>query len=172
MLLVSMLLENGANVNATNKSMETALHYSVRLERPDLVNILINHSATITIPVSSSGQSPLALASNAFNQNQNSGVVLKFLNHTLDLQEWLAEIKLEKYFMNFFSKGIFVARLGSLDHDTLEGIGIENKIDRQCILSESQKLYPYSYYFYFYLTNYNIKLFIIIIIIISLSFLF
>lgn len=53
---VQLLIENGADVNATNKTGETALHKAAEIDRHTMVKLLLENGADVNI-ASTTGES-------------------------------------------------------------------------------------------------------------------
>lgn len=57
--IVKLLLQQAADVNAQNKSRETALHFALYRGNQDIIKLLIDHNADTTI-LDNDGNSPLS----------------------------------------------------------------------------------------------------------------
>ena len=60
--IVRLLLESGANVNATDDLDNTALHHAVRWGRTDIARLLLDAGADVTIDNIDGHETPLILA--------------------------------------------------------------------------------------------------------------
>ncbi|EDR23202.1 serine/threonine protein kinase TNNI3K, putative [Entamoeba dispar SAW760] len=65
MLLVELLLRNGALVNFQTEGGQTALHWAVYMQRVDLLSILLLYGADINIP-NKQGETPLSICENKY----------------------------------------------------------------------------------------------------------
>lgn len=116
-LIVKLLIQYNADVNIGNSANETALHYAVRLQRKDLVKILLNAGADIKIKESKSGKTPYDLAVESGQHD-----IAETLKNVKSLLKFLLELKLETYLKEFLNADIDLKVLAKASEEELEKI--------------------------------------------------
>eukprot|EP01114_Cavostelium_apophysatum_P012739 TRINITY_DN291_c1_g1_i1.p1 TRINITY_DN291_c1_g1~~TRINITY_DN291_c1_g1_i1.p1 ORF type:complete len:760 (+),score=216.65 TRINITY_DN291_c1_g1_i1:90-2369(+) len=118
-LMVNMLIKAKADVNKTNSQGETALHYVVRFGREDLVTILLKGGADVTIRGLKDKKTPYELA-----VEQNHDKIAAILNRAKELDDWLEDNGMEKYYPAFLQEEIYKDLLPDLDDKTLDRMSV------------------------------------------------
>ena len=78
----TLLIEAGANVNAQNKIGQTALHYALKTNHPDIAKKLLDKKADMTLREAGTGVTPLHVAA----QYGHSEVVEKMVKQGADIE--------------------------------------------------------------------------------------
>eukprot|EP01107_Rhizomastix_libera_P014113 TRINITY_DN422_c0_g1_i2.p1 TRINITY_DN422_c0_g1~~TRINITY_DN422_c0_g1_i2.p1 ORF type:complete len:821 (-),score=198.20 TRINITY_DN422_c0_g1_i2:30-2492(-) len=135
MMLITHLLNNGAHVNQLNSHGEGPLHFAVRLNRDDLVTLLLKSGADHTIK-GKSGKAPLDLAEESKNKQ-----IAGRLQRVDDLCQWLRKINPEIYDLyrtKFISEALYLDVLPDVGDDLLQSIGIIEAAHRMVILKNAK----------------------------------
>eukprot|EP01119_Soliformovum_irregulare_P016204 TRINITY_DN465_c1_g1_i4.p1 TRINITY_DN465_c1_g1~~TRINITY_DN465_c1_g1_i4.p1 ORF type:complete len:1124 (+),score=390.92 TRINITY_DN465_c1_g1_i4:174-3545(+) len=129
-LIVRLLLEQGVNVNNVNSKGDSPLHYSVRVNRKELVDELILANADITLQ-NKQEQTALDVAV----EEHCADTILNLLLNTQDLFNWFEKMKLTQYVPIFVKENIFRDVLHLVDEKVLTDMGITKAGDRMRILA-------------------------------------
>jgi len=131
LLLVELLLDNGANVNIVNSSHgEGVLHYAVRLQRSDLVSVLIKAGADLKIRGRKAGKTPYELALQDKNEE-----MANMLKEAEDMIDWLAENGLQDYTRQFLKDEVTRSTLKDVDDKRLRGMKITDATAQKKIMA-------------------------------------
>lgn len=158
LLIADLLVNNGASVNILNQTGETPLHYAVWLGREDLVDLLLQSGADVTIKGNKLKKTPLELAL----EEKNKKITNKLKNakgnfkktrlffftygaispvpSATELLEWLQNIQMEQYFGLFVKEGLFKEVLPDVGASVLDKMGITKAGDRIVIMKGFQQL--------------------------------
>lgn len=134
LILVNILLERGADVNKLNNNGEGPLHFAVRMNREDLVMILLKAGADITVRDRREKKTPAELAKNK--------KILARLKKVEDLWHWLEQLNPEIYDLyrvKFCAEELFLDVLPMAHDKMLEKIGVK-EIHRAAIIQAAQAL--------------------------------
>jgi ankyrin repeat protein len=82
--VVRLLLERGMDVNARDKAHQTPLHLAASKSWPEIVQVLLDHGAMADVR-DADGQTPLHRVSQWSGNSRSVNVVLRMLEHTIDL---------------------------------------------------------------------------------------
>lgn len=139
LLMVDLLLKNGADVNLLTSIGEGALHYAVHLGRDDLVSVLLRAGADVTIAGSKTKKTPYQLALDEGHKE----MAARIRKHK-ELLDWLHDLQLDMYSQNFVKEELFLDILADIEEKTLEKMGIATghrlKIMKACkLLKETKK---------------------------------
>jgi len=132
--LVKALLEHHADVNKANNNGDSPLHFAVRMNRDDLVVLLLKAGADITMRDRREKKTPLELAKNP--------KIIARLKRVQDLWDWLASVSPEIYDcyrIKFCAEELFLDVLPMAHDKMLEKIGVK-EIHRTAILAAAAKL--------------------------------
>jgi len=133
-ILVNALLSHHANVNKANNNGDSPLHFAVRMNRDDLVVLLLKAGADITMRDKREKKTPLELAKNP--------KIAARLKKVKELWDWLAGISpeiYECYRVTFCAEELFLDVLPMAQDKTLEKLGVK-EIHRTAILAAAAKL--------------------------------
>jgi len=133
-ILVNALLEHHADVNKVNNNGDSPLHFAVRMNRDDLVVLLLKAGADITMRDRREKKTPLELAKNP--------KIIARLKRVSELWEWLASISPEIYDcyrVKFCAEELFLDVMPMAHDKMLEKIGVK-EIHRTAILAAAAKL--------------------------------
>lgn len=133
-ILVNALLEHHADVNKVNNNGDSPLHFAVRMNRDDLVVILLKAGADITMRDKREKKTPLELA-------RNPKIVAR-LTKVKELWDWLEGINheiYESYRVKFCAEELFLDVMPMAHDSMLEKIGVKT-IHRTAILAAAAKL--------------------------------
>ncbi|MFO8175848.1 MAG: ankyrin repeat domain-containing protein, partial [Longimicrobiales bacterium] len=89
---VALLVEHGADANASLRSGSTLLHDAAMRNHPDIASLLIDHGADIEANESGSRMTPLAQA--AFSGSTETAAVLLQRGASVDVRCWEGETPL------------------------------------------------------------------------------
>lgn len=139
LMMVNLLLKNGADVNLLNIKGEGALHYAVRLGRDDLVSVLLKAGADVTVAGTQVKKTPLVLA----EEEGHKEMAARLRKHQ-ELLNWLHDLQLDIYANIFVKEELYLDILADIEEATLEKMGIATghrlKIMKACkILKEALK---------------------------------
>eukprot|EP01114_Cavostelium_apophysatum_P014059 TRINITY_DN3544_c0_g1_i1.p1 TRINITY_DN3544_c0_g1~~TRINITY_DN3544_c0_g1_i1.p1 ORF type:complete len:1120 (+),score=330.70 TRINITY_DN3544_c0_g1_i1:85-3444(+) len=115
-LMCKLLISRGVDVNVANSKGETALHYSSRLGRKDLVKLLLHAGADFTIQAENASTA-LDLAVQA-NQEET----VEILKSAQDLAKFLEEAGLREYLLGMISQDITIETLAQATDSSINGI--------------------------------------------------
>ena len=121
-MLVELLIKAGALVNECAKG-GTPLHYAVQLGRSDLVSILIESGASLTIK-DSSGATPLDLCMRHDGGNGKEQLLEKLRNYA-ELGAFLEEHGAGDFKPEFFQRKLFKWKLRGMTEKDLRKAGID-----------------------------------------------
>lgn len=119
-MLVNLLIKAGAHVNECAKG-GTPLHYAVQLGRSDLVSILIESGASLTIK-DSSGATPLDLC---MKHDGGKEALQEKLRNYAELGEFLERHGAGDFKPEFFHKKLFKWKLRGMSEKDLKKAGID-----------------------------------------------
>lgn len=134
LILVNILLEHGADVNKLNSNHEGPLHFAVRMNREDLVLILLKSGADVFARDRREGKTPAELAKNK--------KIIARLKKVEDLWHWLESLSPEIYDLyrvKFCAEELFLDVLPMAHDKMLEKLGVK-EIHRAAILQAAQTL--------------------------------
>jgi serine/threonine protein kinase/ankyrin repeat protein len=138
-------------LNAQNTKGETALHFGVRLLRPDVVQLLLGAGADHRLK-NNSGESPRELAENLIKKGERSNnavssgdplpVIIAALDNASYLREWLEQpsIELGRLVGNFLRGGVTRDELPELTETHLNDMGIKSAGPRIRIMKAIKEL--------------------------------
>lgn len=135
-LMVKLLIKNGANVNFATNLDETALHYAVRFERKDLVKLLLHAGADIRARESKEQKTPYDLAVQSKQEE-----LANILKKVQDLLAFCQDLKLEEHFLDFVKNDIFLENLVDKSEKDIESLllkagvtafGVRLRIKKAC----------------------------------------
>eukprot|EP00727_Mastigamoeba_balamuthi_P007856 m51a1_g3691 putative ankyrin repeat-containing protein (731) ;mRNA; f:350527-353786 len=136
-MLVNYLIEQGADVNKLNVRHEGPLHFAVRMNREDLVMILLKAGADISVRDQRENKTPLELARHKRIQNR--------LRSVEELYRWLDELDPtvslhELYGAKFCAEEMFLDVLPEVTDELLEKIGVDKQGHRITILNSAKRI--------------------------------
>jgi len=135
LLMLEMLIENGADINAQTDQKETCLGYAVRLQRKDLISVLLAAGADINIP-GCDGKTPLEISSEYPNSP-----IHKHLRKVQDLMTWANQENIDPCYANLFLKEeLYLDMLREADEALLDHLKIEKAGARMKILAACKKI--------------------------------
>eukprot|EP01099_Mayorella_cantabrigiensis_P001575 TRINITY_DN1706_c0_g1_i3.p1 TRINITY_DN1706_c0_g1~~TRINITY_DN1706_c0_g1_i3.p1 ORF type:complete len:726 (-),score=149.15 TRINITY_DN1706_c0_g1_i3:421-2598(-) len=120
LLLVEMLIENGADVNKFNIKGEGVLHYAVRLGREDLVSTLIKAGADISVRGQGEKKTPKELAIQSAMTH-----LVEIFKDVEELQDWLKARDLSQYALKFIKRDVFLGNLSLITEAMLKDFGLQ-----------------------------------------------
>ncbi len=131
-LMVDLLIKNGADVNKTNAQGEIPLHYAIRLSREDLVTILLRAGSDITIRGKRENKTPYELALEEHHTKmahllkRAKGKNLSTILIVTELFDWIDALGggIEQYKSKFIAEEIYVDKLAQIEDTTLDKLGI------------------------------------------------
>ena len=133
--MVDLLWARDAQLELASQQGETPLHYAVRLGRDDMVKFLIQKGANMESR-SSSGKTPRDIA-----VEEGIESVKALLQDAKDIQNWLQENDLGKFFEEFLAHDVFVYLLPDLTIDMINKfLGDADPSERQAILAAAHKM--------------------------------
>ncbi|ELP93791.1 hypothetical protein EIN_175780 [Entamoeba invadens IP1] len=119
MFLVEMLLKEGADVDAKTENGNTAMHYAVYMERTDLISILLENNASLTV-MNNKKETPLSIVMHSKNTNFKNSVL-----YFKDLCEYLKTINVDQNETKIFIHNrLFKWKLRELTAKQMEKLGI------------------------------------------------
>ena len=120
LILVNILIERKADVNRLNKNGESPLHFAVRLNRDDILTVLLNAGADVTIRERRSGKTPCELARN--------GKIRDRLKKVEEMWKWLESLSpdiYEAYRTLFVVQELYLDVLPQATEKMLSRIGVK-----------------------------------------------
>eukprot|EP01105_Mastigella_eilhardi_P001782 TRINITY_DN12164_c0_g1_i2.p1 TRINITY_DN12164_c0_g1~~TRINITY_DN12164_c0_g1_i2.p1 ORF type:complete len:523 (+),score=104.77 TRINITY_DN12164_c0_g1_i2:180-1571(+) len=135
-LLINLLCKAGADPNIVNFNGEGALHFAVRLNRQDLVFLLLQAGADQTMK-GKEGKTPYDLAVQSKREQ-----IAQCLKKVEDLAAWLKSVDqsiFTNYYRKFLSEGVFLNIMPLLDNSLLTTMGIDN-VARATLLNAAKQL--------------------------------
>ncbi|KAL7719532.1 Protein kinase [Entamoeba marina] len=135
LILVELLLQSGAEVDAKTDNGSTVMHYAVYMGRADLLSILLENGASLETK-NDKGETPSSIASKSKNLTfQNTFTYFK------DLVEYLKGINLEQSDMKMFIHNrTFKWKLKDLTAKQLEKMGFKTIGKQRELLSHFSKI--------------------------------
>jgi len=120
LLLVGLLIENGADVNKFNIKGEGVLHYAVRLGREDLVSTLVKAGADISVRGQGEKKTPKELAIQS-----NMEHLVSLFQEIEELNAWLKARDLSQFALKFIRKDVNVNNLSIVTESMLKEMGLQ-----------------------------------------------
>eukprot|EP00019_Armaparvus_languidus_P000248 CAMPEP_0168605916 /NCGR_PEP_ID=MMETSP0420-20121227/16253_1 /TAXON_ID=498008 /ORGANISM="Pessonella sp." /LENGTH=388 /DNA_ID=CAMNT_0008645467 /DNA_START=120 /DNA_END=1283 /DNA_ORIENTATION=+ len=148
---VAVSAEAGAKfINLQNTKGETALHYGVRMERSDVVQLLLGAGADISVE-NKAGQTASQLADSLQKQKHKNGTatvgsglmgIIILLDQATWLRDWLdrPELNMKRYVRYFMAAKIGKDELTALKDHNLADMGISVMGDRLRLMKEIKAL--------------------------------
>eukprot|EP01108_Squamamoeba_japonica_P004949 TRINITY_DN3871_c0_g1_i1.p1 TRINITY_DN3871_c0_g1~~TRINITY_DN3871_c0_g1_i1.p1 ORF type:complete len:829 (+),score=305.83 TRINITY_DN3871_c0_g1_i1:127-2613(+) len=142
-------------VNTQNSKGETALHYGVRMSRPDVVQLLLSAGADISIK-NEAGETASSLAATLREKAKNAApgttpmgtagskslpTIVEALDNAKWLREWLTsdDLDMARYVGKFVRGGVTAREMADLSDQHLADMGIAVLGDRMRILKKIKK---------------------------------
>ena len=116
-ILVNYLISHGVDINAANRDGNTPLHFAVRMNREDLVTILLNAGAVASVRDRKACKTPLELA----RENPRAAAIYQKIKRVQDLDDWLASVDpaFPAYRVNFCKQEMYLDVLPMVTEDIL-----------------------------------------------------
>lgn len=134
LLLVPLLLKNGAGVHKYNTKGETPLHYAIHIQRKDLIGVLLAGGADVEFRASDQFKSPLALAKTTCSDD-----IINMMQEANRLRKWLDIRHLSQYFVPFFLSRMFLDDLMFVDKKVLRDLGVNSPEDQIKLLASFEE---------------------------------
>eukprot|EP00027_Filamoeba_sp_ATCC50430_P004138 CAMPEP_0168542068 /NCGR_PEP_ID=MMETSP0413-20121227/1149_1 /TAXON_ID=136452 /ORGANISM="Filamoeba nolandi, Strain NC-AS-23-1" /LENGTH=703 /DNA_ID=CAMNT_0008571917 /DNA_START=186 /DNA_END=2294 /DNA_ORIENTATION=- len=135
LLMIDLLIRNGADVNVKNDKGETSLHYAIYLSRKDIITALFVGGADIKIK-GSGNKTPLEVAIETGNHQ-----ITKHLKQIKSLVDWADNEDIDRHYVDAFVKEeLFLDVLMDADDATLQSVGVDKAGVRIKILTSLKKL--------------------------------
>uniref|UniRef100_A0A6B2KZP1 Protein kinase domain-containing protein n=1 Tax=Arcella intermedia TaxID=1963864 RepID=A0A6B2KZP1_9EUKA len=132
-LLMEALIEKGAKLNHSTHKGEGLLHYAVRLNRADLVRLILQNRPSLDLNIA--GETPEKLAV-SMNGSQS---IQKYLQQISELFKWLDDNDLEELKGIFVKSEITLDLLPDITDDLLKQMGVDKVGTRLKILKACEK---------------------------------
>lgn len=139
-ILVNYLISHGVDISVANHDGNTPLHFAVRMNREDLVTILLSAGADPGVRDRKACKTPLELA----KEHPRGGAIYQKIKRVHDLNEWLASVDpaFTKYRVNFVKQEMYLDVLPMITEDILRDDVRISDSDLPAILEAIAKLAP------------------------------
>jgi ankyrin repeat protein len=134
LMMVRLLINNHADVNLLTQQRQSPLQYAVRLQREDLVTMLLKAGARLDL------RSSDGLTAHEVAVKERCDKIAALLAECEKLQHWLANLDFERFFPVFVREEILFEQLPDLREDVLTKLGITTAGQRMKLMKAVQEL--------------------------------
>jgi ankyrin repeat protein len=134
LMMVRLLINNHADVNLLTQQRQSPLQYAVRLQREDLVTMLLKAGARLDL------RSSDGLTAHEVAVKERCDKIAALLAECEKLQHWLAALDFERFFPVFVREEILFEQLPDLREDVLTKLGITTAGQRMKLMKAVQEL--------------------------------
>jgi len=131
---IETLLLKGSNINHQTKTLDTPLHYAIKMNRSDVVLFLLQKGANFNIEGGKPPKKPIELA----RELDHTSIVNK-LEKVLEISDWLNNLQLESLIPIFIQNEIYMDVITDIDESTLDSLKITVSGQRTKLLRTIKK---------------------------------